>query len=291
MGKIEDLADYLLLNGTLQTGSGLWHGKTGVAVFFLYYAKHTGNDLFEEYASDLITAVQSDLYAGMPSDYESGIAGTGAGIEYLIRQGFLEPENNRIFADFDRRIYHAVMHEMPADLTLTDGFSGWGRYLVYRLQGKTRTGAGRLNRALVHILREIERKMKKETITDTEQIDAYCFLQDVSALPEHAGKAAGLLEKCREQESVRHPDSQKLFPHLGDTSVGNMARLHLCRKYFGINTDDEMTGILDTAERQTDAEQPQNAVLETGLLRGLAGEGMLYLTALHRHETLWLNLF
>ncbi|MDR1223812.1 MAG: hypothetical protein LBL07_13195, partial [Tannerella sp.] len=70
--KIESIADYLILNGTLQKGSGLWHGKTGIAVFFFHYAKHTGNDLFEEYAADLITAIQSDLHAGMLSDYELG---------------------------------------------------------------------------------------------------------------------------------------------------------------------------------------------------------------------------
>jgi hypothetical protein len=64
------------------------------------------------------------------------------------------------------------------------------------------------------------------------------------------------------------------------------------QQYFGIHTDDEITGILEKATQQPDPEQQsKNAAPEPGLLKGLAGEGLLYLTALHRDETLWLNLF
>jgi hypothetical protein len=153
----------------------LWHDKTDIVVFFFHYAKYTGNDLFEEYAANLITVIQSELHAGMLSDYELGIAGTGAGMEYLIRQNFLSPGNNNVFADFDSRIYRLVMHETSVDLTLADGLSGCGRYLVYRLQGNVRTGVGHLNRALVHILREMERNMKKGTLNDAEQTDITVF--------------------------------------------------------------------------------------------------------------------
>jgi hypothetical protein len=109
-------------------------------------------------------------------------------------------------------------------------------------------------------------------------------------LSEHTEKSAGLLQKCREWENIKHPDTQKLFPRLGHTSVENMARLYLCRKYFGIHTDDEITGILEKATQQPE-QQFKNAAPEPGLLKGLAGEGLLYLTALHRDETSWLNLF
>jgi lantibiotic modifying enzyme len=48
------IADMLLLNGTLMECPGLVQGKMGIAIFFFHYAKYTGNELFADYAMDLI---------------------------------------------------------------------------------------------------------------------------------------------------------------------------------------------------------------------------------------------
>jgi hypothetical protein len=69
-------------------------------------------------------------------DYADGIAGIGAGMGYLIQNGFLETETTDIFEDFDARIYRAAMYEPYFDLSLPEGLTGWGRYFIYRLRGR-----------------------------------------------------------------------------------------------------------------------------------------------------------
>ena len=85
--ELTKIADWLLLNGTLtKCPKGLLHGKLGIAISSPsspHYARYTGKTLFEEYAWDLIMAIQEQLHVNYRPDYEKGIAGIGVGIELL----------------------------------------------------------------------------------------------------------------------------------------------------------------------------------------------------------------
>lgn len=69
--ELTKIADWLLLNGTLTKCPGLLHGKLGIAIFFFHYARYTGKTLFEEYAWDLIMAIQEQLHVNYRPDYEN----------------------------------------------------------------------------------------------------------------------------------------------------------------------------------------------------------------------------
>ena len=62
------IADMLLLNGTLTECPALVHGKMGLAVFFFHYAQYTGNELFADYAMDLIGEIMNKLHMNSPAD-------------------------------------------------------------------------------------------------------------------------------------------------------------------------------------------------------------------------------
>ena len=47
--KTDEIADWLLLNGTLVDCPGLIHGKMGIAIFFFHYADFTKNELYDNY--------------------------------------------------------------------------------------------------------------------------------------------------------------------------------------------------------------------------------------------------
>ena len=40
MKSLEKIVETLIINSTLAEQAGLFYGKTGIAVFFLHYAKH-----------------------------------------------------------------------------------------------------------------------------------------------------------------------------------------------------------------------------------------------------------
>ena len=96
--ELTKIADWLLLNGTLTKCPGLLHGKLGIAIFFFHYARYTGKTLFEEYAWDLIMAIQEQLHVNYRPDYEKGIAGIGVGINYLSYNNLIEIEED-LFED------------------------------------------------------------------------------------------------------------------------------------------------------------------------------------------------
>jgi hypothetical protein len=124
---LSQIADMLLLNGTLTECPGLVHGKMGIAVFFFHYAQYTNNMLFADYALDLIGEMQNQLHINSRADYEKGIAGIDVGIDYLNVE-------DDICENLDGRMLRAVMYDPWLDFSLYDGLTGYGRYWISRLR-------------------------------------------------------------------------------------------------------------------------------------------------------------
>ena len=99
--------------------------------FFFHYARFTGEELFDEYAWDLVVAMQEQLHANYRPDYEWGIAGIGVGIDYLIRSGLIEVDED-FFEDLDERMYRAVMYDPYPDYSRDEGLTGYGWYWLCR---------------------------------------------------------------------------------------------------------------------------------------------------------------
>lgn len=98
---------------------------------FFHYARFTGEELFDEYAWDLVVAMQEQLHANYRPDYEWGIAGIGVGIDYLIRSGLIEVDED-FFEDLDERMYRAVMYDPYPDYSRDEGLTGYGWYWLCR---------------------------------------------------------------------------------------------------------------------------------------------------------------
>jgi len=131
--RLRTIVDMLIINGSLLGNSGLWYGKIGVAVFFFHYAQYTGNELFEDFAVEIIQAVQAEIHKDSVMDYDRGLTGIGAGIEYLAQNGFLAIDTDEVLADFDRRIRHDSMYRQQENNSLANGLCSLGQYLLYRL--------------------------------------------------------------------------------------------------------------------------------------------------------------
>ena len=171
---LQQIANILLLNGTLTECPGLVHGKMGIAIFFFHYARYINAMLFADYASDLIGEIQDQLHANSQADYEKGIAGIGIGIDYLIRNDFLDVEED-IFEDFDQRMYRAVMYDPWQDFSLYHGGTGYGKYWVSRLHQQP--SSIQAQDCLMKITEQIERNIRD--IPSEEQQDVYRFLHDL----------------------------------------------------------------------------------------------------------------
>ena len=276
---LSQIADILLLNGTLTYSPGLVHGKMGIAVFFFHYAKYTGNILFSDYAIDLIREMQNQLHTNTPADYENGIAGIGVGIDYLNRNEFLIIEDG-IYEDFDAKMYRAVMYDPWLDFSLYDGLTGYGRYWISRLNYQM--SLIKAQECVFRIIRLIEENFLDISIK--EQTDVYCFLLDLNQISGFE-ICSGLLDQCR-QWDLLFIDKSRHFPRLINSSIGDIIQMCQQSRYFNESLQNE----IDIALKQILYLDIDKLPSSMGLLTGYAGEGMLRLTALNQIDIQWANL-
>jgi len=265
---LQQIADMLMLNGLITDRTGLVHGKTGIAIFFFHYARYTGNELFEDYAMDLFGEIRSQIHKNSQVDYEEGIAGIGIGIDYLVQNKFLMPEGD-IFKDFDDRMYRAVMFDTWQDFSLYEGLTGYGKYWLMRLRHQTSSMLAR--DCLLHINSQIEEKL--EHISEQVLTDVHCFLHDIAQIHEFKDHLVKLINPRLD------------FFRLGNSTVGNIARMYQNCYYFNSNMDN-----VDNALKQALDLVMEKQPSGTGLLNGYAGEGMLCLTALNKNNISWMHL-
>ena len=272
---LRQIADMLLLNGTLTYCSGLIHGKMGIVVFFFHYAKYTDNMLFADYAMEVIGEIQSKLHINSPADYEKGLAGIGVGIDFLIQNNFLVAGDD-ICEDFDDRMYRAVMYEPWQNFSLYDGLTGYGRYWISRLRYQKTSIQAR--ECLCRIIQLIKRNSL--CISINEQTDVYCFLYDLQQIPAFES-CGGLLKQFQGRDFLIQS-----FSRLGDTAATCITRMYLQNRYFDCYLQNELDNALKNI-RDLDRSIPP---IGMGLLNGYAGEGMLRLTALNQISKSWINL-
>ncbi|GGK14702.1 hypothetical protein [Parabacteroides faecis] len=269
--QLSQVANMLLLNGTLTESPGLVHGKMGVAIFFFHYAQYTENMLFADYAVDLIGEMQNQIHLNSPADYEKGIAGIGVGIDYLIRNDFLLVEDD-ICEDFDQRMVRAVMYDPWQDFSMYDGLTGYGRYWISRL--RYQEPAVQAQECLGYIVRLLEENLAD--IPSEEQTDVYCFLYDLQRISGYES-CNGLLEQCRKWEA------KNSFSRLEDSTISNFIRKVQSSRYLNDTNQNEIDTILNQIE-DLDTEKPP---VSMGLLTGYAGEGLLRLEALRKTDHSW----
>jgi hypothetical protein len=279
--NLRQIADMLVLNGTLTECPGLIHGKMGIAVFFFHYARHTGNELFADYAMDLVGEMLDQIHVNSPADYEKGIAGIGAGINYLILNKFLITDDD-ICEDFDYRMYRAVMYDPWRDFSQYNGLTGYGRYWITRLCYQTPSVQAR--ECLMCITERIEEKLPDISIN--EQTDVYCFLHDLQKISGFE-LCKGPLEQCRREWDLESSDVIRNFPRLGDSVTGSISRMYQRKRYF----NDTLPGEIDNALKQIPDLDMEKPPVSTGIFTGYAGEGLLRLTAINQmNNSSWMLL-
>jgi hypothetical protein len=276
---LSQIVDMLMLNGTLTECPGLAHGKMGITTFFFHYAQFTGNELFADYAMDMIGEMLNQIHVNSPADYEKGLAGIGVGIDYLIRNKFLITDDD-ICEDFDYRMFRAVMYDPWPDFSQYNGLTGYGRYWITRLRYQATSEKAR--ECLLRITALIEEKLPE--IPLEEQADVYCFLLDLHKIFGFEIYIT-LLEQSRNW-NLQWTDMNKYFPRLGDTAIGSIVRMYQYSWYFNNILQSE----IDMALKQIPDLDIEKQPAGTGLLTGYAGEGMLRLTALDQTNISWMHL-
>jgi hypothetical protein len=152
----------LLLNAGFIDNLGLMHGKMGISICFFHLARQTGNQIYEDYAGELIDEIYEEITINTPVDFENGLAGIGWGIEYLVQNGFIEADTDEVLEEFDNRIFKELIYNTPKEIGLLNGLVGIGAYFLKRIKNKSSSDEKiptlTNKQTLIHLIDELDRK-------------------------------------------------------------------------------------------------------------------------------------
>jgi hypothetical protein len=110
--NIEELNKQLIAaseNDTLPMG--LLHGKIGLCIYLYRLAKTHSNEDYGESAEQLLDEIFKHIGEVKSIDIENGLSGIGLGISYLIRNGYVQGDENEVLRDLDDEIFKQVCFE------------------------------------------------------------------------------------------------------------------------------------------------------------------------------------
>ena len=132
--RLQRIANVLLLNAGFIDNPGLLNGKMGIAIFFYNYSRFTKNKIYEDFAGELVDEIYEEINISTPVNFENGLTGIGWGIEYLVKNGFVQADTDEALEEIDNVIYKHRINS-PVLINTGDDLFGYGLYHIARILG------------------------------------------------------------------------------------------------------------------------------------------------------------
>jgi hypothetical protein len=133
--RLQRIANVLLLNASFIDNPGLLNGKMGIAIFFYHYSRYSKNKTYEDYAGELVDEIYEEINTSTAVNFENGLTGIGWGIEYLVKNGFVQADTDDALEEVDNIVYRNSLYR-PFLLESGKDLFGYGLYFLARLRGK-----------------------------------------------------------------------------------------------------------------------------------------------------------
>lgn len=100
---LNELVRYGILRAEVLDDYGLYGGKLGMAILFYEYSRFRENQLYKQFADELIDSVLV-VPDSLSVRFDNGLSGIGWGIIYLLREKFVEGNVDDVLIDLDRQL-------------------------------------------------------------------------------------------------------------------------------------------------------------------------------------------
>ncbi len=128
--SLKDCVDYLLINGSFYNSS-LLDGKLGISIFFFLCSKHFTNQIYSNYAKELLDDVILNTTRDLSFSLHRGIFSLGWTINYLTHESFISPLTDDILEEIDNSILQ-FNPKYIEDLSVENGLCGIAFYVISR---------------------------------------------------------------------------------------------------------------------------------------------------------------
>lgn len=111
---------------------GLLSGRTGVIIFLYHYSQYLQDKLYADFAGLLLDDLFEDIHNRMDISFDKGLSGICWGIEYILKNNFVEGDPYDILEDVDKQIMSWDIKRIE-DESLESGLEGIFHYILYHL--------------------------------------------------------------------------------------------------------------------------------------------------------------
>jgi lantibiotic modifying enzyme len=125
---------HLMLKSMFIRDCGLLHGKIGIALFFYSFSKRANNEVFSDFADDLLDSIWETTYNNSPVSFASGLTGIAWGIEYLLQNNFVSGIGNNICEEIDKKIMSLDVRRLNSEF-IENELNGLLYYILIRIKG------------------------------------------------------------------------------------------------------------------------------------------------------------
>jgi hypothetical protein len=273
---------------------GLYHGKTGIAVFLSHYASYTKNDSYNEMAFDLISKIDTQLYGNNSVNYAYGLSGIGAGIEYLVQHAYFEADTDEVLEDIDISVSNHL-----TDYSVLSSFNqikDIGKYLSFRM--KTTKREPEIKDSIERVVNLIEMQLMRTPLCCPDVLGLlYAFrnisekasvlfadnikLFDIRLVKEFPFECFYFFQKTKkENQNSNVIDSIDQLILDKQLNLTNMEYI-LWASISGNNiTDEQLSGLIYQCE----------TVQNFSMIDGLTGIGLTLLTLADKQNVTWIEL-
>lgn len=164
---LQYIVNLLLSNSGSVYNIGLLNGKMGIAMFLYQYSRYSKNQLYENFAGNLIDEIYEEINYGLSVDFANGLMGIGWGFEYLVRENFLEANTDEVLSEIDNLVFCSTL-KTPVLITNQIDLFGFGLYYLSRLNS-CEDNDENLNiivkkQMLIYLLYDCERLLTEEEL-------------------------------------------------------------------------------------------------------------------------------
>lgn len=128
---LQRIARYLMLQTSHQSNLGLLNGKIGITIFFFHYSVYTNKKIYRDFAGELIDEVYNEISGNFLCDFKNGLSGIAWGMEYFIRNHFVEGNSYEVLKELDKQILERDVRRIE-DISLDTGLKGLAYYVISR---------------------------------------------------------------------------------------------------------------------------------------------------------------
>jgi len=129
--SLEDIVNVIILR-SLTDDLGILTGRMGAVIFLFHYDKYKEKDTYGDFAGLLIDDIFEDIHNQMPISFDKGLTGIGWGVEYILKNQFVEGDSFDILEAIDRYIMSRDIKRID-DESFATGLEGLFHYILYHL--------------------------------------------------------------------------------------------------------------------------------------------------------------